>query len=334
MIGGRQQVDALVVGPDTVHLGQELVDDVAHPAAAQLVALAADGVEFVEEQHARCLEPGRLEEGVQVAFRVPQPAFQDLVECHGYERGTQLARHRLGEERLPAAGRTVHEQAAAQALAEEPAELRVADRREERRLQSLLGLGHPGHVGERDPALLHVEHRWGGLVAVGGDGFVEPRRDHVLEFVLCGPPVEAVRFRLRADRLRCRRGGSGRGAAGLGRRGRRFACGPGGPLRGWGGEPAHERQCRRVAGFALQCLRDLDDGGGPVVGRQQQLRQVEAEGDVVGCGGHGGAEAVDQRGRVGHASIMRGRSGGGTARRRIGHCGRTVRRPGRSRPSW
>jgi hypothetical protein len=73
VVGGGEDEDALVVGLRAVELGQELVDDVASAAVAQVRALLAERVELVEEQHARGAAAGDLERLVQAALALAHP---------------------------------------------------------------------------------------------------------------------------------------------------------------------------------------------------------------------------------------------------------------------
>ena len=86
----------------------------------------------------------------------------------GHEPGAELAGHGPGDERLAAAGRPVQQQAAAQALAVQLAQLRVAHRGQERGLEPLLDLVHPGHVGQLEGGALGVEGLGRGAGRVGG----------------------------------------------------------------------------------------------------------------------------------------------------------------------
>ena len=122
--------------------------------AAQLRPSHPDGVELVEEHHARSPPPGRLEQVVELLLAVAQPHVEHVVEQHRDERGIELAGESPGEVRLAAARRSVQEHPATQATAELGAQLGHAQRAEEAQLEAALDVGQAGDVAEPDPPLL------------------------------------------------------------------------------------------------------------------------------------------------------------------------------------
>ncbi len=297
VVGGCQQEHAVVVARDVVQLEQQLVDGAAHRRVPQLGPLLPDRVHLVEEQHAGRVPPGDLEQLVDVALALPDEHVDDVGERYRDEPGAELARHRAGDERLAAARRPVEQQPAAQRLAVEPAQLRVAHRGQEGRLQALLHLGHPGHVGERQAGLLRVvgvrfvDARRGGILGLPAAD--EHRGQHVAQLVLGLRPVIVRRL----ARVRARRGGVGY---------RRCSGRPGPFGRNDGGISGRTLQQAEGLGVARVALKDraeLPDRLVPLAGLQQHRRQVQAKGHVVGHRLDGLAQAV-QHGRFGfHASV-------------------------------
>jgi len=177
----------------------------------------------------------------------------------------QLAGQCPGQERLAAAGRSVEQQPAAQALAVEPAQLRVAHRGQEGRLEPLLHLGHPADVGQAEPAHLDVVGRHAGLLglAVG-----EHRRHELAEVLLRGEPVERV-------------GG-----------GHRLLLGPrrGGPVQGGG----HQRAAALGGRILLQHQGDVRHRLAAPAAGHEQLGEMQPQGGVLGYGLDGTLQARDQ----------------------------------------
>src|SRR5439155_14842426 len=62
MIRCSEREHTFVTGPDAIELGEQLVDDVTAGAMAQLATFEADGIEFIEEEDAGSVAPGRLEQ--------------------------------------------------------------------------------------------------------------------------------------------------------------------------------------------------------------------------------------------------------------------------------
>lgn len=112
-VGGRDQDDA---GPrvEPVHFDQQLVQRLLAlvvPAAQARAALAAHGVDLVDEDDARVVLFGLVE---QVAYPGRADTDEHLDEVRagdGEERDAGLARHRAGKQRLTGPGRTVEQHA-------------------------------------------------------------------------------------------------------------------------------------------------------------------------------------------------------------------------------
>jgi len=87
MVGGRQQEHAVVVARDVVRSSSSLVDRAAHRGVPQLGSLLPDRVHLVEEQHARRVPPGDLEQLVDVPLALPDEHVDDVGERHRDEPG-------------------------------------------------------------------------------------------------------------------------------------------------------------------------------------------------------------------------------------------------------
>src|SRR5687767_4380298 len=107
LIGGTEHEDALVVVAGRVELGQELHNDVSAGRVRQMAALLAEGVDLVEEEHARRVTSSQLEDLVEVLLALADPHVENLVEADGEEAGTELASDGAGEERLSAPRRSI-----------------------------------------------------------------------------------------------------------------------------------------------------------------------------------------------------------------------------------
>ena len=280
---------ALVDVVHPVELGQQLVHRGPHPGAAGQAPLLPEGVHLVEEQHAGRVGPGQPEDVLDVAFRGSDVHVEDVGQPDVDEVRAHLAGDRPPDEGLAAAGRPVEQHPAAQALAVEPPQLRVAHRSEERGGQPFLDLGHPADVGQRDPGLLDVPgrhvRRWSVLVV-----HEHRLRGDVGDVGLGLVPVELAPHRCR--------GGAG------GRLGMRDAA----------HRAAHQLTSCRVPGVPLQRRGAVAHGGVLLAVAEEQLGQVHPEHHVVRGRVHGAGERVDERvPAVGHT---------GQATRPVGH-GRT-----------
>ncbi|ALO08374.1 hypothetical protein AQF52_2780 [Streptomyces venezuelae] len=156
--------------------------------------LGAQGVQLVEEDDARGLAAGRLEDVVDVLLGGTDPHVEDVGERDGEEVRAELARDGPGDEGLAAAGRAVQEQTAAQRLAVQPAQFGIAHGGEEGGLQAVLDLLHAADVGEAyGTGGVHVPGGGvpgGALAALGLRVLQEAGPDEVLDLLLGGGPVE------------------------------------------------------------------------------------------------------------------------------------------------
>ncbi len=127
----------------------------------------AKRINFVEKHHTGRLPACLLEEFVNVALAVADVGIEDVREADREEFGPQLTGDGPRDEGLTASRRAVHEQAAAQALAVERSQFRIAERGQERGVEPILDARHAADVGQGDARPLRVERRdVGGAVTV------------------------------------------------------------------------------------------------------------------------------------------------------------------------
>src|SRR6185295_5322008 len=81
------------------------------PAAEPRAAVAADGVDFVDEQDARRVALALLEEISHAAGAHADEHFHEVRAGHREERHSSLAGHGLREQRLARAGRSEQQRA-------------------------------------------------------------------------------------------------------------------------------------------------------------------------------------------------------------------------------
>mmetsp|Transcript_9838 Transcript_9838/g.25932 ORF Transcript_9838/g.25932 Transcript_9838/m.25932 type:complete len:320 (+) Transcript_9838:136-1095(+) len=160
-VGGAEDEDVLR-GAHAVDLGQNLVDDAVTrlTAAGGGAARLCDRVDLVEEEDARRRSTRLVEELAHVGFGLAEPHGEELGPLDGDEVGLALVRHRLGHQRLAAAGRAVHEHALRGGHAELAKLALVADRELDRLHQLALNELEAAHVGPR-----HVGRDLGRFVA-------------------------------------------------------------------------------------------------------------------------------------------------------------------------
>ena len=109
---------------------------------------------------------GLLEYVMEVGLGVADVGIEDVGDRHGQETCSHLTGDGTGDEGLSRPRRTVQEQAAAQALAVEPAQFGIAHRRQEGGLEPVLDLGHSPDVGQAHTGPFHLPVR---RVAAGPD---------------------------------------------------------------------------------------------------------------------------------------------------------------------
>ena len=154
-VGGRHQ-DHAFVRFKAVHLHQQLVEGLLAlvvPAAQTGAAMAADGVDFVDEDDAGRVLLALLE---QVAHAARAHAHEHLHEVRtgdGEERHVGFAGDRAGQQGLAGSRRSDQQHALRNAAAQLLELLRLAQELDDL-LQFFLGLFHAGHVLERDLLLL------------------------------------------------------------------------------------------------------------------------------------------------------------------------------------
>ncbi len=170
-VGGRHD-DDVGVGVEAVHLDQHLVEGLLAlvVAAAQAgAALAADGVDLVDEDDAGRVALGLVEQVAHAAGAHADEHLDELRAGDREERHAGLARDGLGQQRLAGARRADQQHALGDAGAQGDELLRLLEELDHL-LQLLLGLFHAGHVGEGDRRLVAGEHA--GPALAEGHGLV------------------------------------------------------------------------------------------------------------------------------------------------------------------
>ncbi len=147
--GNHDHVDAAV---EPVHLDQELVEGLLAlvvAAAEAGAALAADGIDLVDEDDAGRTLLGLLEEITDAAGPDADEHFDELGAGDAEERHASLPRHGAGKQRLAGAGRADEQHAAWDAGAEGREFLGVLQELDDFG-KFFLGLIDPGDIGEGD----------------------------------------------------------------------------------------------------------------------------------------------------------------------------------------
>ena len=139
-------------------LGEQLGDDIAAGRSAQLAAAHPDGVELVEEHHARRPPPGGLEMLWSCFSLLPNHMSRTSLSSTGVNEASSLAGQCPGQVGLAASRRSVQEHSAAQAAAELSAQLGYPQRAEEAQLQPALDVGQTSDVAQPDPPVLVLGH--------------------------------------------------------------------------------------------------------------------------------------------------------------------------------
>ena len=114
-VGGRDQDDALPLA-EAVHLDQELVEGLLAlvvTAAEAGTALAADRVDLVDEDDARTVLLGLLEQVAHAGGADTDEHLDEVRTGDGEERHPGLARDGAGQQRLTGSGRPVEQHAPA-----------------------------------------------------------------------------------------------------------------------------------------------------------------------------------------------------------------------------
>ena len=208
--------------------------------------------------------PGRLEELVQVALGLADPHVQHVDDRQRGELRAHLAGDRPGQEGLAAAGRAVEQQAAAQALAVQRPQLRVAQRRQERQLEPLLDVRPCRRRRRAGCRRLDIERsgprRRRPARARRRCERGEPGRDRAVELLLVrrtSPPSAGLMSGIQTGGLRRR-----------------------GAQRAWPSAPG----CARRPAPVCRTDRQVGDRLGSAPGPDEQLRQVPPQRQVLRAG--------------------------------------------------
>ena len=168
-VGGGDD-DHVGVRVEAVHLDQDLVEGLLAlvvRAAEAGAALAADGVDLVDEDDARRVALGLVEQVAHAAGADADEHLDELGAGDAEERHARLAGDGAGQQRLAGAGRADEQHAARDARAERVELLRVLQELDDF-LELLLGLVDAGHVREGDGGLVAQEHAGAALAEAQG----------------------------------------------------------------------------------------------------------------------------------------------------------------------
>ncbi len=158
-VGGGHD-DDVGVGVEAVHLDQDLVErllTLVVRAAQAGAALAAHGVDLVDEDDAGAVALGLVEEVAHAAGADAHEHLHELRAGDAEEGHAGLAGDGPGQQRLAGARRADEEHATRDARAQRVELLGVLEELDDL-LQLRLGLVHAGHVGEGDDRLVAQEH--------------------------------------------------------------------------------------------------------------------------------------------------------------------------------
>jgi hypothetical protein len=158
-VGGGDD-DHVGVRVEAVHLDEDLVEGLLAlvvGAAEAGAALAADGVDLVDEDDAGRIALGLVEEVADAAGADADEHLDELGAGDGEEGHARFAGDGSGEQRLAGARRPDEEHAARDARAEAVELLRVFQELDDL-LEVRLGLVDAGDVGESDNRLVAEEH--------------------------------------------------------------------------------------------------------------------------------------------------------------------------------
>ncbi len=157
---GRRDHDHARVRVEAVHLDEDLVEGLLAlvvAAAEAGAALAADRVDLVDEDDARRVALGLVEQVAHAAGADADEHLHELGAGDAEEGHAGLAGDRAGHERLAGARRAHQEDAARDARAERVELLGVLEELHDL-LELRLGLVDAGHVRERHDGLVAEEH--------------------------------------------------------------------------------------------------------------------------------------------------------------------------------
>ena len=158
-VGGGDD-DHVRVRVEAVHLDEDLVEGLLAlvvAAAEAGAALAADRVDLVDEDDARRVALGLVEQVADAAGADADEHLDELRAGDAEERHAGLTGDGAGHQRLAGAGRPDEQHAARDARAERVELLRVLQELDDF-LELRLGLVDAGDVGERDDGLVAEEH--------------------------------------------------------------------------------------------------------------------------------------------------------------------------------
>ena len=170
-VGGGDD-DHVRVGVEAVHLDQDLVERLLAlvvRAAEAGAALAADGVDLVDEDDARGVALGLVEQVAHAARADADEHLDELGAGDAEERHAGLAGDGAREKRLAGARRPDQQHAARDARAERVELLGVLQELDDF-LELGLGLVDAGHVVERDDRLVAQEHARAALAEATSPG--------------------------------------------------------------------------------------------------------------------------------------------------------------------
>ena len=171
-VGGGDD-DHVGVRVEAVHLDEDLVEGLLAlvvAAAEAGAALAADRVDLVDEDDARRVALGLVEQVADAAGADADEHLDELRAGDAEERHAGLTGDGAGHQRLAGAGRPDEQHAARDARAERVELLRVLQELDDF-LELGLGLVDAGHVVERDDGLVAEEHPGAALAEATGPGY-------------------------------------------------------------------------------------------------------------------------------------------------------------------
>ena len=157
---GRGDQDHALIGLEAVHLDQQLVQRLLAfviAAAEARTAMAADGVDFIDEDDARRILLGLFEHVADAACADADEHLDEVRAGNGEEGNVGFAGDRTRDQRLAGAGRTDQQHAARNPSAE-PLILAGVAQEFDDLLQILLGFIHAGDVFEGHAAMRFGQH--------------------------------------------------------------------------------------------------------------------------------------------------------------------------------